>query len=90
MIVSKAVNMARKMDTKVLGVVENMSYIRCPDCKTKIHIFDKNGSSEFLEKMDLKLLGELPMVNSINKLPESNYEEIEPHVKPIVGKILGN
>ncbi|HHY14387.1 MAG TPA: Mrp/NBP35 family ATP-binding protein [Thermoanaerobacterales bacterium] len=88
MIVSKAVNMARKMDTKVLGVVENMSYIRCPDCETKIQIFDNNDCSEFLEEMDLKLLGELPMIKSINKLHESNYEEIEPHVKPIIDKVL--
>jgi len=35
-IVSKAVNMARKMDINILGVIENMSYITCPDCDKKI------------------------------------------------------
>jgi len=89
MIVSKAVNMARKMDTKVLGVVENMSYITCPDCKKKIDIFDKGSIDEFLKEMGLNLLGELPMISSIAKLPNSDYEEeIQPHIKPIVDNIL--
>lgn len=89
MIVSKAVNMARKMDTKVLGVVENMSYITCPDCKKKIDIFDKGNIDEFLKEMDLNLLGELPMISSISNLPNSDYEEeIQPHIKPIVDNIL--
>ncbi len=89
MIVSKAVNMARKMDTKVLGVVENMSYITCPDCKKKIDIFDKGSIDEFLKEMGLNLLGELPMISSISNLPNSDYEEeIQPHIKPIVDNIL--
>lgn len=88
MIVSKAVNMARKMDTKVLGVVENMSYITCPDCKKKIDIFDKGSIDEFLKEMDLNLLGELPMISSISSLPDSDYKEIQPYIKPIVENIL--
>ena len=39
MIVAKAVNMAKKMDIPILGVVENMSYLECPDCKKHIHVF---------------------------------------------------
>jgi len=35
MIVAKAVNMVRKMDIRVIGIVENMSYIICPDCNKK-------------------------------------------------------
>lgn len=33
MIVAKAVNMAKKMDIPILGLVENMSYLECPDCR---------------------------------------------------------
>ena len=39
MIVAKAINMAKKMDINVLGVIENMSYILCPDCNKKINLF---------------------------------------------------
>ena len=39
MIVAKAVNMAKKMDIPILGVVENMSYVVCPDCGKKISVF---------------------------------------------------
>ena len=38
MIVSKAVNMAKKMDIPILGLVENMSYLECPDCGKLNHI----------------------------------------------------
>ena len=39
MIVEKAVNMAKMMDVPVLGLIENMSYIKCPDCGKEIHVF---------------------------------------------------
>ena len=38
MIVSKAVNMAKKMDVDIIGIVENMSYVKCPDCDKKIYM----------------------------------------------------
>ncbi len=41
MIVSKAINMANRMNIKVLGIVENMSYILCPDCDKKITLFNR-------------------------------------------------
>ncbi|RDY23667.1 ATP-binding protein [Romboutsia maritimum] len=68
MIVSKAVNMVRKMDIDIIGVVENMSYIQCPDCNKKIKIFDGEKNIEFLDKMNLNLLGELPMISSIGNI----------------------
>lgn len=61
MIVAKAVNMAKMLNIKVLGVVENMSYIQCPDCDKKIKLFEGEETEKFLSEMDLKLLGELPM-----------------------------
>lgn len=94
MIVSKAVNMARKMDTRVLGVVENMSYITCPDCGKKIKIFDEDSTDRFLKEMDLKLLGELPMLSSISNIANddclNDTKGIEPLIKPIVENILND
>lgn len=72
MIVAKAVNMVRKMDIKVLGVVENMSYVLCPDCNKKIKMFDSENTEKFLTQLDLTLLGELPMCRDIAGLAQND------------------
>lgn len=94
MIVSKAVNMARKMDINILGVIENMSYITCPDCDKKIRLFNGENTDKFLEEMNLKLLAELPMINGINNLSDGNTEDEENNLKlvfePIVKKIISD
>lgn len=77
MIVSKAVNMAKQMDINVIGVIENMSYITCPECGKKIKLFSGESTEEFLNKMNLELLGELPMLNSINNLARCGYESVK-------------
>ncbi len=59
-IVEKAVNMARLMNIPVLGLVENMSYVLCPDCGKKIEIFGKSHAGEIAEKYGMKVLGSLP------------------------------
>ncbi|MGL5651412.1 MAG: Mrp/NBP35 family ATP-binding protein [Paraclostridium sp.] len=92
MIVSKAVNMARKMDINILGVIENMSYITCPDCDKKIRLFNGENTDKFLEEMNLKLLAELPMLNSVSNLSDGNTVDEENNLKlvfePIVNKII--
>ena len=92
MIVTKAINMAKKMDIRVLGVVENMSYIVCPDCSKKIRLFSGESVDAFLKESDLKLLGELPMVSSISNLASQGYENPSENLDglfgPIVEKIL--
>ena len=60
MIVSKAVEMAKMMDVPVLGLVENMSYVKCPDCGREIHVFGESHIDEVAAKY-LKVLGKLPM-----------------------------
>jgi len=74
MIVSKAVNMAKKMDINILGIIENMSYIECPDCNKKIKLFDGKNTDEFIKENDLFLLGELPMINAISNLSSNDYK----------------
>lgn len=80
MIVAKAINMAQAMEVKVLGVVENMSYIQCPDCDKKIRIFE-GDVDDFLKEHNLPLFGEIPMnkaiINvheNIKELPEDLYQ----------------
>jgi Mrp family chromosome partitioning ATPase len=92
MIVTKAINMAKKMDIRVLGVVENMSYIVCPDCDKKIRLFNGESIDTFLKESDLKLLGELPMVSSISNLASQGYENSSENLdqlfRPIVDNVL--
>ena len=61
MIVAKAVNMAEKMNVPILGIVENMSYIECPDCGKKIEVFGKSKLPEVAERYNLEILGQLPI-----------------------------
>ena len=61
MIVSKAVEMAKMMNVPVLGLVENMSYVTCPDCGREIHVFGESHIDEVAAKYARPLLGKLPM-----------------------------
>jgi len=61
MIVAKAVNMAKMMDIPTLGVVENMSYFKCPDCGTDYKIFGESHIEEVTDEMGLELLARIPM-----------------------------
>jgi Mrp family chromosome partitioning ATPase len=90
MIVSKAVNMARKMGINVLGVIENMSYITCPDCGKKIKLFNGESTNEFLKEMNLKALGELPMLNSISNLEKNGYKSADENLELIFNPIVTN
>ena len=61
MIVEKAVNMAKMMDIEVLGIVENLSYIECPDCGKKISVFGESKLEEVAKKYNLDIIGRLPI-----------------------------
>ena len=61
MIVSKAVNMAKMMNVPILGVVENMSYLRCPHCGEAIEIFGKSHTEEAAAQFGLPLLDRIPL-----------------------------
>ena len=61
MIVEKAVNMAAMMEVPVLGLVENMSYVQCPDCGRHVDVFGESHADETAEKHGLKVLAKLPI-----------------------------
>ncbi|SHJ88002.1 Chromosome partitioning ATPase, Mrp family, contains Fe-S cluster [Anaerobranca californiensis DSM 14826] len=87
MIVAKAVNMVRTMNVDVIGVVENMGYIICPDCNKKIRIFDNENTEEFLRKLDLKLLGELPMCRDIANMSKEDLKIQDLELNKVIGDI---
>ena len=61
MIVEKAVNMAKMMNLPILGLVENMSYVSCPECGHKIEIFGKSHADEVAAKYGMPLLARIPV-----------------------------
>lgn len=61
MIVAKAVNMAKKMNVPIIGIIENMSYLNCPHCDEKIYVFGESHIEEVAEKYGIKVLAKLPM-----------------------------
>lgn len=61
MIVMKAYKMAQMMNIPVLGIVENYSYVECPDCGKKIYIFGESHIDEIAAELSLPVLGKMPV-----------------------------
>ena len=61
MIVKKAFNMAKMMKVTVLGIVENFSYLECPDCGKKINIFGESHVDEVAKEVGIPVLGKIPI-----------------------------
>lgn len=78
MVVNKSINMAKMMNIDILGVVENMAYIKCPKCDEKISVFGNGTYKQQIEKQGLDVLAELPIDPKIAKLVDlgeiENYE----------------
>lgn len=74
MIVKKAYNMADMMNIPVLGIVENMSYVVCPDCGKSFNIFG-SGSESVAEELGVKLLGKMPIDTSLAQMVDNGSFE---------------
>ena len=78
MVVEKAVKMAEKMDVPIVGVVENMSYVACPDCGKKIYLFGEGKSEEAAKRHSLPLLAQMPIDPKLAALVDAGkIEEFE-------------
>ena len=75
MIVTKSINMANKMDIDILGVVENMSYVVCPNCESKIEIFGKSNIDEIADENDSEVIAKLPMRVEYSKMVDEGMVE---------------
>ena len=67
MIVTKAVNMAKKMNIPIIGLVENMSYLECPDCGKKISVFGESHVEEVAKENEIPVLAKIPIRPEITK-----------------------
>ncbi len=91
-VVEKAVKMANMMNIPILGIVENMSYITCPDCGKKINVFGESNLKNIAEKYNIKNMASLPVDSQFAKLCDegriSDYEG--DYLKDFFEKLLKN
>lgn len=88
-IVEKAVNMANMMNVPILGLVENMSYVKCPDCGKEITVFGKSNIDEIAKNFNLPVLARIPMEESTSRAIDAgdveslNIPELEQAAKTV-------
>ncbi|MEY8352266.1 Mrp/NBP35 family ATP-binding protein [Lachnospiraceae bacterium 54-53] len=90
MIVAKAVNMAKKMNIPILGLIENMSYLSCPDCGKKISVFGESHIDETAEENGIPVLARIPIDPAIaGAVDEGTVEYVEaPWLDEAVAAVL--
>lgn len=89
MIVKKAYNMAEAMHIPVLGIVENYSYLKCPDCGKKISVFGESHIDEIAEELGVPVIGKMPIDPALAEAVESEkfYESDNPYLADAVNKL---
>ena len=75
MVVEKAVNMAKMMNVPVLGIVENMSYLSCPDCGKKIEIFGYSQADNLAKEYGILSVAKMPIDPKISSLADAGRIE---------------
>jgi Mrp family chromosome partitioning ATPase len=75
MVVKKAVNMANMMNVPVLGLVENMSYLACPDCGKQIEVFGESKAKRIAAEYGIPSIARLPLDPNISKLADQGRIE---------------
>jgi Mrp family chromosome partitioning ATPase len=81
LIVTKAVNMAKKMNAELLGLVENMSYLICPHCGENINVFGEPQGEKLAKQLGIPFLGSVPVDPIIAQL--SDHGQIENYTTPV-------
>lgn len=93
MIVRKAVNMAKKMNAPIYGLIENMAYLDCPDCQHRLEIFGPSRGEEEAKRMEIPYLGQLPLdpalasLSDAGKIEEYQSEAFEQIAKKLTSGI---
>lgn len=89
MIVNKAYNMAKMMNVPIIGLVENMSYFECPDCKKKYNIFGESKIDEVAKELGVPVLARLPIDPKTASLVDKGAVELcdDKAIAPIIDKL---
>ena len=88
MIVKKAVKMAHMMNIPILGIVENMSYIKCPDCGRNISVFGESGVDALALENGIPAVAKLPIDPELTKAADlGKIEDQSDYLKEFFKKI---
>jgi len=82
----KGLNMFRQVDVPVLGIIENMSYFKCPHCGERTDVFSHGGARQEAEKLQTHFLGEIPLDIQIRETSDKGHPIVDanpdsPHAK---------
>ncbi|MBI2485699.1 MAG: Mrp/NBP35 family ATP-binding protein [Deltaproteobacteria bacterium] len=84
--VRRGVQMFKKLNVPVLGIIENMSYLVCPHCSGEVDIFSKGGGKRMAEKFDVPFLGEIPIDPEIRKGGDDGIPIVVSHPESAAAK----
>jgi len=95
MVVRKAAQMAQKMGAPIVGLVENMSYVTCPDCGKEIQVFGPSKAMQTAVRLGVPLLGRLPLDAELacrcdaGEIEEYETPLLDPIVEPLLSPVQG-
>ena len=90
MVVEKAVKMAEMMNIPILGLVENMSYLLCPDCGKEISLFGQGRTQAAADAHHLPLLARMPLDPTLAQLTDAGrIEDVRSQwLVPVIDAVL--
>ncbi len=86
--VRRGIAMLKTVETHILGIVENMSHYVCESCGDVAHIFGKGGGQKESERLNLPLLGQIPLVKSICEEADAGAPIVDPEKSPEIAKVF--
>lgn len=86
--VKKSVNFCKKLNTPILGVIENMSGFVCPKCGERVEIFKSGGGEIMAKEMDIQFLGKIPLEADIVEAGDSGKPFMYFYSETVAGKIM--
>ncbi|WP_099466487.1 Mrp/NBP35 family ATP-binding protein [Konateibacter massiliensis] len=91
MIVKKAYHMAKTMNIPIIGIVENYSYIECPDCGKKIQVFGESHIDEIAADLELEVLGKVPIRSEYASAADAGefYKVNNDYIQKAADKLTG-
>lgn len=88
-VASRVAAMARKTRQRLLGIVENMSYFRCPHCGEATPIFGRGGADEMAERLGIPLLGRVPLEVGLRESGDTGNPLADPETARVFAEIAG-
>lgn len=89
-IVNKSITMANRLETPIVGLVENMSYFLCDNCDEKHYLFGESNVKSVLDKHNIPLIAELPIDKTLVSLADEGRIELYPKTNLEFDKVFTN